>query len=105
AEDAKFMRTAASLAVMAASVMIVGLAWLKVMAAGPVPTRPRHTIASSSSWSSPDRAWEHVATTLRPDPLTLPLGGGDEAQQFAYDSDIADWMLEGLEPRRPRSER
>jgi anti-sigma factor RsiW len=115
-EDARLLRTGATLAVIAASTIIVGLAWLRVLSstsAPPAAPAGAPTFArsgagagagsgASSSWSSPRRAWEHVAITLRPDPFSLPAEGiGDEALQYAgaYESDLADWMIEGLKPR------
>src|SRR5687768_1868129 len=80
AEDASFVRTAATLGVIAASILIVGLAWLRVLSSASTPTvvvsvppAPPAPPAPTAPlpWSSPERAWERVAVTLRPDPLTL----------------------------------
>lgn len=104
ADDARFMRTAATLAVIAASVLLVSLAWLRVLT--PAPTAPGAGPAgavAASNWSSREQAWEHVAVTLRPDPLTLPITP-DPDRQLAegYDAALADWMLQGLQPRVER---
>jgi anti-sigma factor RsiW len=92
-EEARSMRLVATLSVLAASVLMVGLAWLRVLA--PVgPTPPGGGAVVSTSPSSDDRAWERVATTLQPDPLSLPPEGPRTAE--ALQPDLADWMLEGL---------
>jgi anti-sigma factor RsiW len=100
ADDARTLRTAATLAVIAASVLIVGTAWLRTLpTAAPAPVARGGGVAAGS-WSSRERAWEHVAVTLRPDPLTIPQPI-DPTQYFAhaYEPSIADWMLDGLQPR------
>jgi anti-sigma factor RsiW len=99
ADDARFVRTAASIAVIAASVLIVGLAWLRVLAPQPATAPAPPTGAGlAGTWSSREQAWEHVATTLRPDPLTLPARPDRTgvAANYGYDAGVAEWMLSGL---------
>jgi hypothetical protein len=101
AEDARFTRTAATIAVIAASVLIIGLAWLRVLA--PQPSAPQPPgLPLAGTWSSREQAWERVATTLRPDPLTLPArpDPGGVTQNDGFDADVADWMLSGLKPQQ-----
>ena len=88
ADDGRTMRMAQSLAVMAASILIVGLAWLRVLSPTPtnVPTPP--TVAARDA-----EPWEKVAVTLRPDPDALPPTGDNVAQS---DAEFVDMMLEGL---------
>jgi anti-sigma factor RsiW len=88
-DDSRTMRLAATMAVLAASVMLIGLAWLRVLT--PAPQTPVRTISSSPPPS--DRAWERVAMTLQPDPLSLPATGDQTAGL------MADWMLVNLNPR------
>src|SRR5687768_8965004 len=58
ADDGRLFRTASTLAVMAASVLIVALAWLNVLSAR--PPRPVGPVAGAGTpWSSPQQAWEH----------------------------------------------
>src|SRR5205085_1887176 len=88
-EDAGARRLISTIGVLAASGLIVGLAWLNRLsneAARPV----------AGNWVA-RHAWEDVAVTLRPDPGTLPRKFAPD-QQFAagYDVQLADWMLNGL---------
>ena len=91
ASDEGVWRLGVSLALVAASVVIIGLAWLREMPR-PAPPQPR----AVATVAQPD--WERVAMTLHTD--TLPEQATD-ATQLA-DARMADWMLEGLSPRSPR---
>ena len=87
ADDGRTMRTAQTLAVMAASVLIVGLAWLRVL--GPTPSTP----VGATVGATPSQPWEYVAMTLLPDPGALPPTGDAVAEA---DEAFANWMLDGL---------
>jgi anti-sigma factor RsiW len=90
ADDGRTLRTAQTLAVMAASILIVGLAWLRVLS--PPPTsQPRPPVVAAGT-----QPWELVAMTLTPDPGTLPPSGDAVAEA---DQAFADWMLSGLNRR------
>lgn len=98
ADDAGAMRLVATIGVLAASVLIVGLAWLSRLSSG---TETR----MATKWSA-TQPWEDVAVTLRPDPGALPRRFAPD-QQFAggtagYDANLADWMLSGLNQRVDR---
>jgi anti-sigma factor RsiW len=90
ADDGRTLRTAQTLAVMAASVLIVGLAWLRVLA--PTSVTP----AGPTVAATPAHPWEYVAMTLLPDPGALPPTGDAVAEA---DEAFADWMLQGLGER------
>jgi len=99
ADDARVIRTGATLAVIAASVLIVGMAWLRLLTSastGRVGT-------SASSTTAPERAWESVAVTLRPDPLLIP-SGAQATEGLTANADLADWMLDELKTEK-RTER
>jgi anti-sigma factor RsiW len=99
-DDPGTMRVATTLLVLAASVMMVGLVWLRVLtreSSSPAPA-PAPTMVSLPRSAPGDRAWERVAMTLQPDPLSLPpSAGGQTATAAALEPpDLADWMLQGL---------
>jgi hypothetical protein len=88
ADDGRTMRTAQTLAVIAASVLILGLAWLRVLSPTPVTPAARPPAVVSNP-----QPWEYVAMTLAPDPGTLPPTGDAIAEA---DDEFAAWMLSGL---------
>ena len=108
-DDSRTMRLAATLVVLAASVMLVGLAWLQVLSherGAPGPTR---SVVSLHKTQADDRTWERVAVTLQPDPLSLPPPTVEQTAAALGEPDLADWMLQGLESggmkvRRERTE-
>ena len=92
-------RLGGALGLVAASVLIVGLAWLSEI---PAPARLR----SQMTVSTP--AWQRTAVTLRAEPLWVAPAApstGDQRIQVAEaqsaDSELVDWMLEGLTLQRP----
>jgi hypothetical protein len=108
-DDSRTMRLAATLVVMATSVMLVGLVWLGVLARESPSRSPVHPVISRSK-PADDRAWERVAMTLAPDPLSLPPPSGQQTAAALGEPDLADWMLQGLQGglqggSRPRGER
>lgn len=88
AETGRIFRLAATLAVVAASVLIVSCAWLMEL---PATSNP---IAHPQTLRRPE-PWEQVATTLRPDPFSFVQ---DDPIRLA-DAALADWMLVGLNAR------
>lgn len=91
--DKRLWRVGATMGTLAASVLIIGAAWLREM--------PRRVDASTAAVAiTPARGWERVAMTLRVD--TVPREVTDNMQ--LADARMADWMLEGLSPeiRAPR---
>jgi anti-sigma factor RsiW len=88
ADDGRTRRMAQSLAVMAASILIVGLAWLRVLAPAPPTSVTPPAVAARDA-----EPWEKVAVTLRADPDALPPTGENVAQS---DVDFAEMMLQGL---------
>jgi len=104
-DDSRTMRLAATLVVMAASVMLVGLAWLRALAREAPSQLKVHTVSFTPK--PDDRAWERVAMTLVPDPLSLPPPpSGEQTAAALSEPDLADWMLQGLQGEaRLRGER
>lgn len=87
-ESQPLLKLVKVLTVAAASILIVSCAWLMEL---PAATDP---IARQSNLRRPE-PWEQVATSLRPDPLSLIQ---DDPIRFA-NADMADWMLAGLNRR------
>jgi anti-sigma factor RsiW len=86
-DDYRIWRIGGSLALVAASILIIGMAWLNAM---PSPAgSSQATIASTPPSSS--QSWERTAVTLRVYP---PLPSNDAIQP--HDDQLADYMLEGL---------
>jgi anti-sigma factor RsiW len=91
-EDAQVQRVwriGGSLGLVAASILIVSLAWLNAVPPAPARLRPRMTVSAP--------AWEQVATTLRAGPL--PAGDANPEMRLATSeaSDpLLNLMLDGL---------
>jgi anti-sigma factor RsiW len=83
AADQPILRIGLALSAIAASILVVGSAWL-------VELPSRSTIASTPALSS--APWEQMAMTLSPGPLVQ--SGGDEIQLAR--ADFTDWMLDSL---------
>ena len=79
-------RTAAALAAVAASILLVSWVWLDELPAA----TPRGTVQAVAAAEVP--AWERVAINLRIDPMPSYPGG----ETYLADARLADWMLEGL---------
>lgn len=75
-EEPRLLRIGGTIGVLAASVLIVGMAWLKALPTSSPATPDGQIIASA-----PSESWERMAMTLRPEPIL---------------SNDADWMLEQL---------
>lgn len=87
--DRSLFRIGSSIGLIAASIFIVGMAWLNRL---PVPTQS--SPASSVAAVSTPGSWDRMAITLRPAPL--PISG-----DLTPGVDVvaaADWMLQGLPP-------
>jgi len=88
-DDYRIWRIGGSLALVAASILIIGMAWLNAM-----PSRSGSGTGGQSpvavSPSSPE-SWERTAVTLRVYP---PLPSNAAIQP--HDDQLADYMLEGL---------
>lgn len=88
AESQPLLKLVRVLTVVAASILLISCAWLMELpsTAGSIARQPviRHA-----------EPWEQVATSLRPDPLSLIQ---DDPIRFA-NADIAEWMLAGLNRR------
>lgn len=94
-DDSRFMRFAMTLGVIAASVLLVGVAWLKVLPASSGAVKPVGPVVVSPREMQP---WEQTAITLRPDPSTLPTDSDEPKNDLA----TAERILHGLEPRSGR---
>lgn len=77
AGEQRIWRIGGTIGLIAASVMIIGMAWLKAL---PAPSGAAGATVAVQS-AKPQAAWEKTAVTLRAEPL--------------YSND-ADWMLEQL---------
>jgi anti-sigma factor RsiW len=86
AADDAIWRLGATLGLVAASFLIVGLAWLNTT---PLTSGRPGAVATSPPPAAP--AWERVAMTLEAGPLPAE---GDQAE--LADARFADWMIEGL---------
>jgi len=89
------LRIGGTLTALAASVLIVGAAWLMESPAKP-PPGPRVVIIDSAPW-------ERVATTLRVDPLPVDVPGGVGHEPAYADADLANWILRNLSDRMPHA--
>jgi anti-sigma factor RsiW len=87
-DDGRVIRLSAAISVVAASIVLVGFAWLRVLPTTAAPMRPTLAV------SSPLQHWERMAVTLRDEPRALPTER-PEFDQYAA-ADLADWMLRGL---------
>ncbi|HEX8520797.1 MAG TPA: zf-HC2 domain-containing protein [Tepidisphaeraceae bacterium] len=89
--DRPIFRLGGVLGTIAASVLIIGAAWMMELPA-PAPNAPRlHSRTTASSQS-----WEQVAMTLRVEP---PFSAGGPEQDNRIE--IADAMMNGLTPAQP----
>jgi anti-sigma factor RsiW len=85
-DDFRIWRIGGSLALIAASILIIGMAWLNALSppAG-------YTAQSPLARSPAAESWERTAVTLRVYP-PLPSSGAIQP----HDEQLADYMLEGL---------
>lgn len=89
--DRPILRLGGVLGTIAASVLIIGAAWMMELPS-PAPASPRlHSQLTASSQS-----WEQVAMTLRVEP-PFPTQSADQDDRIV----IADAMLNGLTPTQP----
>jgi anti-sigma factor RsiW len=85
-DDYRIWRIGGSLALIAASILIIGMAWLNAM-----PTPERSGNPTQIATTPAAESWERTAVTLRVHP---PLPSNDAIQR--HDDQLADYMLEGL---------
>ena len=84
--DRTVWRIGGTLGLVAASMLIIGLAWLKAMPA----SRPA---GPTSVVTAPATSWERMAMTLRPGPLdALPRASEPQEIQLA----LTEWHMEAL---------
>lgn len=88
--DRSLFRIGSSIGLIAASVLIVGMAWLNQL---PTTTNSTTTVQTGVAVSPPG-SWDRMAITLRPAPLPVV---GDVAPGVDVVA-AADWMLQGLPP-------
>jgi anti-sigma factor RsiW len=94
------LRIAAVLTALAASVLVIGSAWLWE-APGAGAQLPRVVVYHPQ----PTAAWERVALTLEPDHLPRTAWEvGDRTRLAETDARLADWMLDNLNARQPQRE-
>ena len=89
-DDYRIWRIGGSLALVAASILIIGMAWLNALSSPAQNPTPTPLAVSPSSQS-----WERTAVTLRVYP---PLPSNDTIQR--HDDQFPDYMLEGLAMRK-----
>jgi anti-sigma factor RsiW len=85
-DDYRIWRIGGSLALVAASILIIGMAWLNAM---PSPERSGNPTQVATTPAA--QSWERTAVTLRVYP-PLPSNGAIQP----HDDQLADYMLEGL---------
>ena len=85
-DDYRIWRIGGSLALVAASILIIGMAWLNALSS---PTRD--SAHPPLAVSPAAESWERTAVTLRVYP-PLPSNGAIQP----HDDQLADYMLEGL---------
>ena len=84
-DDYRVFRIGGTLGLIAASILIIGMAWLNA-----IPTSGTNPGAPGPVASGPTpEAWERTAVTLR---VYAPAADGIQK----HDSDFADYMLDGL---------
>jgi anti-sigma factor RsiW len=89
-DDFRIWRIGGSLGLIAASILIIGMAWLNAL---PTPGRDSTTGQTTVVTTMPaSQSWERTAVTLRVYP---PLPSTDSAIQ-PHDDQAVDFMLEGL---------
>lgn len=97
AADRPIWRIGGSLGLIAASILVIGLAWLNVLPArggNPASAQSNARLAGASL-----QDWERVAVTLRADPLVQqgdPLNVRYASAMPRYDAQLADEMIEQL---------
>jgi anti-sigma factor RsiW len=96
-DDSRFVRFAQTLGVIAASILLIGVAWLKALPASSSNSavKPVGPVVVSPMTLQP---WERSAITLRPDPSSMPLPGGSDDPK----SDLAAAHLDSLKLRSER---
>jgi anti-sigma factor RsiW len=88
-DDYRIWRIGGSLGLVAASILVIGMAWLNAL---PAPGRTSGTQPPPLAVSpTASQSWERTAVTLRVYP---PLPAEDSIQP--HDAQLADYMLEGL---------
>ena len=97
--DEKVWRIGGTLGLIAASVLVVGVAWLKQLPSAPSGQQAGTAIASAPR--APLQPWERAAVTLRPDPswYLVDQPGGvqlDDVRLAEANVQLADWMIAGL---------
>ena len=85
-DDYRIWRIGGSLALVAASILIIGMAWLNAM-----PSPARESSQTPLAVAPAAESWERTAVTLRVYP-PLPSNGVIQP----HDDQLADYMLEGL---------
>jgi len=96
-DDLRFVRFAQTLGVIAASILLIGVAWLKALPASSSSNavKPVGPVVVSPMTLQP---WERSAITLRPDPSSMPTPGGNDDPK----SDLAAAHLDSLKLRSER---
>ena len=89
-DDYRVWRIGGSLGLVAASILIIGMAWLNALPSR--TTTPTGAVARTTTPSPASQSWERTAVTLRVYP---PLPAADHSIQ-PHDAQLADYMLEGL---------
>jgi len=85
------MRIAGVLSGVAASVLVIGSAWLLD---SPTPIAPAAQIVIVPSMQGQER-WENVAVNLRLDPLPI-TGWEPPSREALAEARIADWVIQNL---------
>lgn len=94
------LRIAAVLTALAASVLVIGSAWL--YEAPGTGTQPPRVVVYHPQ---PTAAWERVALTLEPDRLPRTAWEvGDRTRLAEADARLAHWMLDNLHAQQPQRE-
>ena len=89
-DDYRVWRLGGSLGLVAASILIICMAWLNALPARTATPTGGGTVATTAT--TPSQSWERTAVTLRVYP---PLPAADHSIQL-HDAQLADYMLEGL---------
>src|SRR5438067_275279 len=95
AMDRPILRIGGTLGLIAASILVVGLAWLHAIPAA----TPRENSAAVAGAYNPTPSttapepWENVAMTLRPDPM---LQSGDPTEQMQLAENMINWHDAGI---------
>jgi anti-sigma factor RsiW len=89
-DDYRIWRIGGSLGLVAASIFVIGMAWLNALPSRVAPPTGGTGVATTTTPAA-SQSWERTAVTLRVYP---PLPAEDSIQP--HDAQIADYMLEGL---------